>query len=106
MTDATQLPAWLDLNALVAPDVRDQLNAAAADFEQLAPELEQIARRAYFAVLANDDGLRDAPDDVDELVRPFTGLERLYNVCRYISDLCAVAVGDKPVAYSFDWMVK
>jgi hypothetical protein len=83
MTDRTlEVPAWLNLDLIVPPELRDEISGLAEHIEAKRQDLDLDARRVQ-EVLARI-GSACIPGHVRAIVYPLSGVHRLWEV---VSDI-------------------
>ncbi len=92
----TQPPAWLNLDAVASPAIRDRLNQAAEAVEALLPALEAACKEAHAATVEYEEGVSalKTPDDFILLVDPMTGAGRLCELLEWVEVLAGCAHRD------------
>jgi len=93
-----EVPAWLNLDAIASPELRDELSGLAAHIEAKVDDLELDARRIQ--ELLGRVETPNLPDDVRDVVFKHSGVDRLRETVHGIVDTLTDAI-DKPGPWAF-----
>lgn len=88
MQDTTELPAWLNVDAIGTEQEREDVIAEARAVSEalrhLSPGIRELRTRAASVVKRFDAMISDVPDDVYTALREAVGLRELDDLCMLI----------------------
>jgi hypothetical protein len=99
MTTTTEVPTWLNLDAICPPEVVAQLQSAADGLEELLPLVDEKCEAAYRAVLAYGEAVGGRsghiqPFEVWDVVDKAVGRERISEAAYDLGVIAICATDD------------
>ena len=101
-TTTTEVPAWLNLDAVCPPELRSKIPALVAEVEALAPIIDDLAFRCWEVLHHLSEtltGLDDAFDVTDE----YTGRALLAEPLIALGECFIVAAGERATFSAPQW---
>lgn len=105
INSAPPVPPWLDLDAIVEPDLRQRIAELIESGTALNAEVEKWCRAALVAMRTHENAVSAAEDkaavriELGEAVDGLTGYSTLWSIVQNISDIAGAitgCVGDDP----------
>lgn len=90
--DGQTVPPWLDLDAIVSPEIRHEIAGLVGEGAQYALEVRKWATFVYRVVQRHNAAVTAACNqgaqrvDLHDLIDPLTGLDRLLELAQQIAD--------------------
>ena len=105
MTDATRSdpPAWLNLDAIVDEQTREQLAALTAETEALEPPIRDFAIRAFRLNVKTEKALAGLSAGVYDAVSTHSGFAAFIDALTRLRDHFEAAIGERPYD-TVDWL--